>query len=101
MLTREKRKNTRNEALVQDVIHVIIGVVTVVLSVITFLDPEGNSVLLPVIFFLAAFLNGMNGFHKYQNSGRDRKKKRGAFMQLLAAVFLFLVMIVSAVSIWR
>ncbi len=101
MYLQEKRKNPRSAALFLDCVHVVIGILTVVLAVITFLDPEENRFLFPVFFFLAFALNGFNGIHKYRQSGRDRKKKRMAVVQLLMAVFLAVIMIISAVSIWR
>lgn len=84
-----------------DLVHIVIGILIVILAVITFLNPEGNQVLLPLIFILAAILNIFNGIHQYRTSGRSMKKKAAAIAQLLLALVLIAVSAVSAVSIWR
>ncbi len=96
-----KKKGGRNSALIIDGIHVVIGILIVILAVITFLNPEGNQILLPVIFTLAAVLNVVNGIHKYRISGRDTFRKAAAFGQLFIALLLLAVAVVSAISIWR
>lgn len=96
-----KKKGGRNAALIMDAVHIVIGVLIVVLAVIIFLNPEGNQILLPFIFLLAAVLDICNGVHKYRLGGRDTVKKAAACWQLAVAVFLVAVAVVSAVSIWR
>ena len=58
-------------------------------------------ILFPVIFFLASALNMVNGVYRYQQSGRDKRKKASAMGLIVIAVFLLVVMVVSAFSIWR
>ena len=84
-----------------DVVHIVFGALIVLLAVITFLNPEGNQILLPVIFALAALLNVINGIHKFRTSGRSWRRKAAAAAQLLLAVILLAVAVVSAISIWR
>ena len=57
--------------------------------------------ILSVIFFLASALNMVNGVYRYQQSGRDKRKKASAMGLIVIAVFLLVVMVVSAFSIWR
>lgn len=97
----EKRKSPRNTTLFLDWIHIVIGILIVVMAVIAFVSPENNMFLFPLIFFLAAVLNTINGIYKYKLSGRDKKKKAAAFAQIFIAVFLMVITIISAVSIWR
>ncbi len=97
----EKRKESRNAGLIMDMIHIIIGAMIVILAVITFLNPEGNQILLPVIFALAALLNICGGLYRFRISGRSGSRKAAACGQLVLAVFLVLVAAVSAISIWR
>ena len=101
MYGQERKKGRRNEALLMDVVHIVFGALIVLLAVITFLNPEGNQILLPVIFTLAAVLNVVNGIHKYRISGRDTFRKAAAFGQLFIALLLLAVAVVSAISIWR
>ncbi len=46
-------------------------------------------------------MNMVNGVYRYQQSGRDKRKKASAMGLIVIAVFLLVVMVVSAFSIWR
>ena len=95
------KRNPRDIALILDLVHIIIGVLVVIMAVIAFINPENNMILFPLIFFLAAVLNIVNGLYQYSQSGRNKKKKVSAVGLLITAAFLLIVMVVSAVSIWR
>lgn len=101
MYMHEKRKNPRNTELLLDLLHIVIGILVVILAVLAFLNPDANRFLFPFIFFLAALLNGVNGWFKLKESGRDKKKKMGSISLCAIAVGLFLLGILSAFSIWR
>lgn len=96
-----KKKNPRNTALIMDWIHICIGLLVVILAVFAFLNPEDNRFLFPLIFLLAAVLNVINGIYRFRLSGREKKKKLAAFMQLILAAVLVAVMVISAITIWR
>ncbi len=98
---RGRRRNPRNITLILDWIHIIIGILVMIMAVIAFINPENNMILFPIIFFLAAVLNIVNGVYRYSQSDRDQKKKASAIGLLIIAAFLLTVMIISAVSIWR
>ena len=102
MRYRQARRNSpRNVSLILDWVHIIIGALVVIMAVAAFIDPESNRVLFPIIFFLASVLNMVNGVYRYQQSGRDRRKKASAMGLIVIAVFLLVVRVVSAFSIWR
>lgn len=101
MYMHEKRKNPRNTELLLDLLHIVIGILVVILAVLTFLNPDANRFLFPFVFFLAAFLNGINGWFRLKESGRDRRKKLGSISLCIIAGCLFLLGIISAFSIWR
>jgi len=101
MLGHEKKRNPRNTALMLDLLHIAVGVLVVVCVVLAFIDPDRNRFLFPVIFWLAAFLNSVNGWHRIRSSGRDNKKKAGGGLLCAAGALLAAVGILSAVSIWR
>ncbi len=101
MYGRGKRKSPRNTTLILDWLHIITGVLVVIMAVVAFVDPEDNMVLFPIIFFLAAVLNMVNGVYRYRQSGRNKKKKVLALGLILIAVFLLIVTIISGISIWR
>ena len=95
MAGQEKKRNPRNAALILDLLHIVIC------AILAFLDPEGNSILFPVIFWLAAVLNGVMGGFRIRMSGHDRKKQAGGAAQCLLAVILTILGALSAISIWR
>ncbi|MCD8121336.1 MAG: hypothetical protein LUE65_03730 [Clostridiales bacterium] len=100
MAVREK-KNPRNTSVMLDLIHIVVGILVVVCVVLAFLFPEKNRFLFPLVFWLAAFLNGVNGWNRLVQSGHDRKKKAGGAAFCLVAVILLTVGVLSAVSMWR
>ena len=79
----------------------MIGILVVICAILAFLDPEGNSILFPVIFWLAALLNGIVGGFRLKMSGHDKKKQAGGVVQCLLAVILTILGVLSAISIWR
>lgn len=99
-LKQEKHRSPRNVTLMMDGVHIVLGFLIVVMAVAAFLNPEGNMALFPIIFFLAMVLNLLNGIHRYSQSGRDKKKKIMSIGQLAVAVFLLVISVISAVSIW-
>lgn len=102
MRYRQARRNSpRNTSLILDWVHIITGALVVIMAVAAFVDPEDNMILFPVIFFLASALNMVNGVYRYQQSGRDKRKKASAMGLIVIAVFLLVVMVVSAFSICR
>lgn len=99
MVNQERKHNPHNDAMILDILHIVIGILVVICAVLAFLDPEKNSFLFPVIFWLAALLNGANGWHRIKNSGRDKKRKAGGAALCVLALLLILVGAASAVSI--
>lgn len=96
----ERGRNLRNASMMVDLIHIVLGIVIVVLAVISFLNPEENMLLFPIIFLLAAVLNLINGVFKIRLAGREKKKKVPGIVILLFAFLLLFLAVVSAVSIW-
>ncbi|MDO5415908.1 MAG: hypothetical protein Q4F29_01805 [Lachnospiraceae bacterium] len=94
-------RSSRNLSFFLDVLHIAVGLIIVVLAVISFLNPENNLVLFPLIFMLAAVLNLVNGWVKIRQSSRDKKKQAGGAGLLLFGVCLVLLSVLSALSIWR
>lgn len=97
----DKHRGTRNITLIMDWVHIVLGFFIVLMAIIAFLNPESNMMLFPVIFLFAAALNILNGIHRYRQSGREKRKKAAGIGQLLVALCLLAVAVISAVSIWR
>ena len=53
MVNQERKRNHRNEAMMLDLLHIVIGILVVICAVLAFLEPEKNQFLFPVIFWLA------------------------------------------------
>ncbi|MCI8515655.1 MAG: hypothetical protein HFG75_02090 [Hungatella sp.] len=95
-----KRKSPRNTTLILDWLHIITGILVVAMAVTAFINPEEHMVLFPLIFFLAAMLNMVNGIYRYRLAGRSKKKKILAIGLFLIALLLLIVTVISGISIW-
>ncbi len=102
MLIQEKKRNPRNTAAMLDGLHIVIGILVVICAVLAFVSPSKNNFLFPVIFWLAAVLNFVNGWSRLQSGGKhNRKKMAGVVLLWAVAAFLAVVGFLSAVSVWR
>lgn len=97
----EKHRGPKNTTLVIDWIHIVLGFLIVLMAIVAFLNPESHMMLFPLIFLSAGLLNLSNGIFHYKKSGHNKKKKAGSIGQFLIALALFLMALISAVSIWR
>lgn len=80
--------------------HILIGILIVALAIVSFFNPEGHLLLFPIIFFLAAILNILNGIFRIRVSGRGKKKKASGLLTLIFGIALLTLTLVSAVSLW-
>ena len=94
-------RNGRSLEVFLDLLHIVVGIVIVLLAVVSFLNPENNLVLFPVIFMLAAILNLVNGWVKIRQGGRDKKKQAQGVGLILFGSCLLALSVVGALSIWR
>ncbi|MDO4296624.1 MAG: hypothetical protein Q4D90_10770 [bacterium] len=97
---RKSVKNRKKTTLSIDVANITLGLGIVILAVISFLNPSDHMLLLPVIFFLGAVLNLLNGIYGFYQSGREMKKKLGALFQCIGGILLLGVSILGVFSIW-
>lgn len=93
----DKKKNPRRTELWLDVLHLVLGLIIVVLSVLAFLSPEEHLLFFPVIFFLSAVVFLVNGVVLLQNVGHRQKNRLTAFGKIGAGGLLLLLAVVSAV----
>ncbi len=100
MLRGQSRHTERNMSVWLDVFFVITGILIVVLAVLSFINPQGNQALFPLVFFLAAVLNGVGGFFEVKNDNRDKKQRWQGIGHMALAVFLAVFGILSGISIW-
>ena len=100
MAENNKRRKVRSESMALDAMHIIIGIAVVVMSVISFLDPEEYMFLFPVIFFLAAVLNLATGKYGLSRTKRERRRRTAAVFQMAFGTVLLIFTCLSAMSIW-
>ena len=54
MAVNERRRKVRSESAAMDLLYIAVGIAVVLMAAASFLDPKGNMVFFPIIFFLAA-----------------------------------------------
>ena len=55
----QRGRNERRAGVFLDVAHLILGIAIVIFAVLSIINPEGNKMLFPLVFLLAALLNGI------------------------------------------
>lgn len=70
----QRGRNERRAGVFLDVAHLILGIAIVIFAVLSIINPEGNEMLFPLVFLLAALLNGINGVFELKTCGRDKKQ---------------------------
>lgn len=100
MVGQEKKRSGQSSAFMLDTAHVVTGILIVLLAILAFLNPEDNMILFPVIFLLAAILNFLNGLDRVRKGRGQKKIKMSGFTLMTIGGALFILCIVSAVTIW-
>lgn len=100
MAGNESRRKVRGTTMALDTMHIVIGIAVVIMAAISFVNPEEYMFFFPVIFLLAAFLNLVTGNYKRKRSKRNQKQKISAVCQMVFGGALFVLAVISAVSIW-
>lgn len=101
MYINHKNKNPRRFSIFVDVFHIVVCIGIVVLAVLLFLNPEENKIFFPIVFFLAMLLNAVTAVAKWKtDSLRGGRVFSVIFFGIVAAA-LFILTIVSAMSVWR
>ena len=93
-------RGERQAGILLDLTHLILGIAIVVLAVLSFINPQGNHMLFPLVFLLAALLNAVSSLFLIKTRGRDKGKLRGGIFQALLALGLLALGVVSGISIW-
>lgn len=96
----QKGRNERHSGVFLDVAHLILGSAIVISAVLSFMNPEGNMMLFPLVFLLAALLNAISGVFELKTCGRDKKRFRIGVFQAGIGALLGLLGILSAISLW-
>ena len=86
-----------------DVLSAVVGLAVIAVGVISFLDPEGNAWLFPIVFRLAAVFQCLLGIPRMMGGhGRKsgRRKALGIGLFFVAGILLLLG-VVGALCLWR
>ena len=87
----QRGRSERHSGVFLDMVHLILGIAIVILAVLSFINPEGNHMLFPLVFLLAALLNAVNGIFELKTRGRDKKKFGASILQLALAAGLMVL----------
>ena len=96
----QRGRNERRGGVFFDMAHLILGIAIVIFAVLSFISPEGNRMLFPLVFLLAALLNGIRGIFELKTCARDKKRIRLGIFQLFLGAGLGLLGVLSALSLW-
>ena len=75
----QRGRGERHAGIFLDMAHLILGIAIVILAVLSFINPEGNHMLFPLVFLLAALLNAVSGIFECKTWGRIRRNAARAY----------------------
>lgn len=96
----QSRRGERRLGMFFDMAHLVLGIAIVILAVLSFINPEGNHMLFPLVFLLAALLNAISGLFELKTCGRDKKRFRMGIFHIFICAGLGLLGVLSGISIW-
>ncbi len=96
----QSRREERHLGVFLDGIHLIIGIVIVAMGLLAFVNPRKYIGFFPVVFLLAAVLNGISGIFELKTHKRGNKRKGAGLFHLALCAALAAVGALSAVSLW-
>lgn len=83
-----------------DIIHIAICIVVCFMAAFAITNPDSYSFLFPLIFLLASGLSAVTGWYILVSFLRNTKRKAAGIVYFAIALVLFLLFMVSAISIW-
>lgn len=83
-----------------DMAHIIIGALIMFMACFAILRPARYMILFPIIFLLASVLGFFNAWFLFSAYRRNPKKKAAGMVYAVFGLLLFVLFVVSAISIW-
>ena len=83
-----------------DMAHIIIGILIMIMACFAILRPAEYMFLFPLIFLLASVLSFFNAWFLFAAYQRNSKKKAAGIMYTVVGLLLFILFVVSAISLW-
>lgn len=96
----QRGRSERHSGVFLDMVHLILGIAIVILAVLSFINPEGNHMLFPLVLSSNIPFTAFNKAASKNTRGRDKKKFGASILQLALAAGLMVLGILSAISIW-
>ena len=96
---KRKSRNPRVFQALFNILHFAVCIVIVAGSIFAIWDTERYAYLFPVVFLAAAVLNLVNGLVRFSQGGDRRKQRMQAVVLFLVAAALFLLFVISAVTV--
>lgn len=93
-----KKTNIRDITNIINTIHIAIGIVIVVLTVILFIAPQEHLIYFPVVFALASIINYIKGIYVLSFQSRDRKRRKRGIIFIIIGAVLTIIGIASALT---
>lgn len=103
MYVNRTKKNPYTKQTVFDVLSAVVGMAVIAVGIISFIDPEGNAWMFPIVFLLAAVFQCLLGIPRMTGGyGRKsgRRKALGISLFFVAGILLMLA-VVGALCLWR
>ena len=82
------KKISRSAENFWNVLHMILGVGDVVLFIIAMINTDKNRKLFPVIFLVAAIINGADVIYKIRNLPHGKKNLSGVVLSIFLTIIM-------------
>ncbi len=93
-----KKTNIRDITNIINTIHIAIGIVIVVLTIILFISPQEHLLYFPIVFALASIINYIKGIYVLSLQARDRKRRKKGMAYIIIGAVLTIIGIASALT---
>lgn len=91
----KRRKNSEDLDFILDILHLLIGILIVVLSIVAFVSPEDHLLFFPGIFTLASILSFMSWYRKFKDA--ELKAKLLSFLHFFLGVFFLFIAVLGVI----
>ena len=92
-------KDRGYKSLVLDVVHIVFSVITVILSILVFLDTEDNKAFFPIIFMSLVIICIMQLVKIYRGLSTYRYKRFATYAFAVLSIFFVIFSIIALISL--
>lgn len=95
----ENRKRSGEKWTIFQTVHIVVGIVIIVMSIIAFINPNDNRLVFPTIFALAAFLSFMRFMNHMRLYSAEKKQVIYGLIDGFIALFLTVLVIIAVITL--